>query len=106
MIKPQLLTPQLLLSRLSGFRLMGVTLALVISFLLAPVPPAFAQESGVEPANVLDNKVFLPLVTDVSCDLDLGYRSTVFGLQVYGATGRSTPYHCSLVLSGATWIRN
>jgi hypothetical protein len=53
--------------------------------------------------DVVQNDAFLPFMAS---NYDAISEPTIFGMQMYGNTGTSSPYHASLIDSQSSWVRD
>lgn len=51
-------------------------------------------------------RIYLPLTAKARCVASVKTTKNHFGVQTYGYLGINSPYYCSLVESGANWVRN
>ena len=77
------------------------SIVLIIAWMLLSVAPVLPAQAA--PAAPQGETLYLPWVGSRVCNGPL--PPTVFGVQMYGATGARSPYLVSLQESGARWVR-
>lgn len=68
-------------------------------------PPAPDSSQNVTPMQTA-TRTYLPLTLKNQCTAAVKMTKNRFGVQTYGYLGVNSPYYCSLVGSGANWVRN
>lgn len=91
--------------------------ALALAVAAGLLAPASAQAQQAKPQNDAveqaqpgeaeqQGKVHLPMISPVTCPLwGSQYSRTIFGVQMYGATGPATAQYCEMMSSGARYVR-
>jgi hypothetical protein len=88
------------MNKLAKILITGTFLMVATVLLVTNIASGFGNSS--EDLNLLDN-AFLPFLAS---NYDAISEPTVFGIQMYGNTGTSSPYYPSLTASDTSWVRN
>ena len=93
----------------SGSSLVGPLPALAASSLetgpigTAAVPVSAANQDANSPTTTLPGPLYVPVLSKDKCNRD--NDPSIFGVQMYGNTGKTSRYQSSLVGSHARWVR-
>ncbi len=94
------LKPQFLKSR---FLTTTAPILLLIALLGTELAPAFGQSA--EPEAPHKKNLYLPAIYDTRPYCTRHAPQHIFGVQMYGNTGRRSAFHNALLTSGAAWVR-